>query len=269
VKPQTQGWWVDEQGEGFPLVLLHGLGANAFSWRHNVAFLAQHFRVLALDLPGHGRTPASLVSQHRLETMAQALGNWLKGQGLARFAVAGNSLGGSLALLLARDHPEEVAALILLAPAVALFRLPWIFYALRLPGLGIIIAALLGPWILPWALRLTYHRRELITPAVIQGYAPTFRPLANRLALRRLAQQAEPWPPAKVEALLRTIHQPTCILWGVEDRILPVRQAYWLATHLPQAELHFLPAVGHAPQEEAPDAVNKIIIAFLKYSLKN
>ncbi|PIU52311.1 MAG: hypothetical protein COS90_12155, partial [Deltaproteobacteria bacterium CG07_land_8_20_14_0_80_60_11] len=63
--------------------------------------------------------------------------------------------------------------------------------------------------------------------------------------------------------------QPTALIWGAQDRILPPAQGRWIKAHLPQAEFHLLPEVGHAPQEEAPAAVNKIIIDFVGRSLKN
>jgi pimeloyl-ACP methyl ester carboxylesterase len=178
-------------------------------------------------------------------------------------------LGGALALLLARTYPQRFPVLALLAPAAALAKNLWILELLRFPGIGLGVAAALGPWILPLALRLVYHRRELITPEVMAGYAATFRPLANRLAFRRLSQQVRPWPLNLVEELMRDLHQPVCLIWGTEDRVLPVAQAHWLKARLPQAELHLLPGIGHVPQEEAPETVNKIIIAFLARSLKN
>ncbi len=160
-------------------------------------------------------------------------------------------------------------ALALLAPAAALTRVPWIFYPLRLPWLGPLAAVLLGPWIIPLALRLAYHRWELITPEVVAGYALPFRDRRRRLALASLCRQLQIGPLSQVEALLQEIRQPVALIWGAKDRILPVNQAYWMKARLPQAEFHLLPEVGHAPQEEAPAAVNKIIIAFLTRSLKN
>ncbi|MEW6388394.1 MAG: alpha/beta fold hydrolase [Thermodesulfobacteriota bacterium] len=263
------GWCFDEAGQGFPLVLLHGLGASSFSWRHNLAPLSRHFRVLAPDLPGHGQTPASLGGDFRLETLVQGVAHFLDRQRVEQAALAGNSLGGGLALLLARQYPERFPALALLAPAAALHRLPPVFALLALPGMGLLAAALLGPWILPYALRLAYHRQELVTPTEIAGYSPTFRPWANRRALRQICRQVCHWPPSRIETLLPEIRQPTALIWGAQDRILPVPQAFWLKDRLPQAEMRLLPEVGHAPQEEAPETVNKIIIAFLERSLKN
>jgi pimeloyl-ACP methyl ester carboxylesterase len=256
-------------GAGPDLVLLHGLGASSFSWRHNLDPLARHFRVWAPDLPGHGRSPAEPWGDYRLEALAGEVLSFMNRQGLGRAALGGNSLGGALALLLAGRQPERVAALVLLAPAAAPDRLPFLFYPLRLPALGWILATLLGPWVIPPALRLIYHHRDRITPEVISGYAAPLRDRRRRLALRRLCQQAQVWPRPRLEELLNQIRQPVALIWGERDRILPPAQALFLQARLPQAELHLLPEVGHAPQEEAPNAVNKIIIAFLTRSLKN
>jgi len=255
-------WHCREAGEGPPVLLLHGLGASSFSWRELLPRLASRFRLLAPDLPAHGATPAAATPDFRLPTLVNGLLALLDRRGIRRCAVAGNSLGGGLAVLLAAQAPERVTALALLDPAVVLKRYPLLFQPLRLPLLGPLTALALGPWIVPLGLKLAYHRRELITPEVVAGYAPTFRPLANRLGLMRLARENDPWPPEEVKALLARLHQPVVILWGEKDRILPVSQAAELHALLPQARLHLLPEVGHAPQEEAPEATAEILIAF-------
>jgi pimeloyl-ACP methyl ester carboxylesterase len=171
--------------------------------------------------------------------------------------------------MLARDYPERVSALILLAPAAALTRMPYLFYPLKLPGLGPLLALLLGPWIVPFALGLAYHRRELITPEVVAGYAAPFREPRRRLALASLCRQAQIPPLAEIEVMLAQLRPPVTIIWGEGDRILPVSHARWLKDRLPRAEMHVLPEVGHAPQEEAPQTVNEIIIDFLIRSINN
>ena len=263
-------WHFEEAGDGPPLLLLHGLGASAFSWRHNLGPLSRHFKVLAPDLPPHGRSPDPLDGDYRLEALVRGLVDFLDLHSLPKAALIGNSLGGALALLLARNYPERVSALILLAPAAALTRLPYILYPLRLPGLGQMLAPLiLGPWIMPFALRLIYHRGEQITPEVIAHYAKPFRERQRRLALASLCRQVQLPPLEEIAALLSGIHQPLSMIWGEQDRILPVRQAFWLKERLPNSELHLLPEVGHAPQEEAPAPVNEIIIDFLTRSRNN
>lgn len=263
-------WNFTGEGQGPPLLLLHGLGASGFSWRNNLGVLSGHFRVVAPDLPPHGRSPAPPDGDYSLEGMVQGIIDFMDRVGIPRAALAGNSLGGSLALLLARDYPERVSALILLAPAAALTRLPFIFYPLRLPGLGKMLAPLLlGPWIIPLALSLIYYHRELITPQVVSGYAAPFREPRRRLALASLCRQVQLPPLSAVEAMLAQLKAPTAIIWGEKDLILPVSHAQWLRERLPQAEMHLLPAVGHAPQEEDPALVNEIIIDFLTRSINN
>lgn len=256
-------WYFESQGQGPVLLLLHGLGASSFSWRHNLTPLAAHLRVFAPDLPGHGRSPAPLDGDYHAEALTRGVLEFMDRQGIERAAVAGNSLGGGLALFLARDYPERITALILLDPAVAMSQIPRTLAPLRLPGLGLLAGALLGPWILPWILRRVYYRGEIITPEVVEGYAAPYRDLGRRLALRRVVRQLQIPPGAEIEELLGKIRQPVALIWGEEDRILPVHQARWIKARLPQAQLHLLPEVGHAPQEEAPAAVNKIIIDFL------
>jgi pimeloyl-ACP methyl ester carboxylesterase len=265
----TQTWFCQKAGQGFPLVLLHGLGASSFSWRKNIGPLSRHYQVFAPDLPAHGRTPPDAVPDFDLATLTRELVRLLDRQGVAQAALAGNSLGGTLALLLARDYPERFPALVLLAPAVAVSRLPWLFYPLRLAFLGAAMAALLGPWTARLALNYSYYRRELITPEVIAGYEPTFHTLAQRLALRQLISRVDPLPSPQLADLLGQVPQPLCLIWGKQDRVLPPKQGVWLKQRLPRAELQILPKVGHAPQEEAPELVNEIIIAFLARSLKN
>jgi pimeloyl-ACP methyl ester carboxylesterase len=262
-------WHVEIQGQGPNLVLLHGLGASSFSWRHNRAPLARHFRVITPDLPGHGRSPAPPQADYRVAALVRGVLDFLDWHGLETAVLGGNSLGGGLSLLLAGEHPDRVPALVLLAPAAVLTRIPYTFYPLRLPVLGYALAVLLGPWFLPLFLRLVYCHPERLIPEAAPGYGSPYRDRRRRLALRQVCRQLEIRPLEEIAALLHRLTQPTVLIWGERDRILPAAQGRWLKQHLPQAAFHLLPQVGHAPQEEAPAAVNKIIIDFLGHSLKN
>jgi pimeloyl-ACP methyl ester carboxylesterase len=262
-------WFVEIAGQGPDLMLLHGLGASSFSWRHNRAPLARHFRVITPDLPGHGQSPAPPDGDYRVETLVQGLHDFLDWHKVEKVVLGGNSLGGSLSLLLARKCPERVRALVLLAPGAAMTHMPYAFYPLRVPFLGYAIVALLGPWFVPWYLRLVYCHPETLIPEEVSGYTHPYRGLRHRLALRQLCRHLEVRPLEEIANLLQRLTQPTTLIWGECDRILPPAQGLWIKSHLPQAEMHLLPEVGHAPQEEAPAEVNKIIIDFLGRSLNN
>ncbi|HZE20528.1 MAG TPA: alpha/beta fold hydrolase, partial [Desulfobaccales bacterium] len=178
-------WYVEIQGQGPDLVLLHGLGASSFSWRHNRAALSRHFRVITPDLPGHGRSPAPPQGDYRIDSLLRGVLDFLDWHNLTTVALGGNSLGGGLSLLAAAAQPERIAALTLLAPAAAVPRVPFAFYPLRLPVLGYAVAALLGPWFLPLFMRLIYYDAGRMIPEAAAGYAPPYRDLHRRLALRQ------------------------------------------------------------------------------------
>jgi pimeloyl-ACP methyl ester carboxylesterase len=262
-------WYVEISGQGPDLVLLHGLAASSFSWRHNRDALARHFRVITPDLPGHGKSPALRHADYRVEALVQGVLDFLDWHKLKTVVLGGNSLGGGLCLLLARECPKRVRALVLLAPAAAMTALPSAFYPLRLPILGHAVAALLGPWFLPWFMRLIYYHPDRMIPEAVPGYAPPYRDLDHRLALRQICRQLEIRPLQEIADLLQHLTQPTALIWGEQDRILPPVQGLWIKSHAPQAEFHLLPEAGHAPQEEVPAIVNKIIIDFLGGSLNN
>lgn len=262
-------WYVEIAGQGPDLVLLHGLGASSFSWRHNRTALSRHFRVITPDLPGHGKSPALRHADYRIEALRQGILDFLDWHRLKTVILGGNSLGGGLSLLVARKRPDQVRALVLLAPAAAATRVPYAFYPLRLPVLGHAVAALLGPWFLPWFMRLVYCHPEQMIPEAVAGYAPPYRDLSHRLALLQVCRQVEVQPLKEIADLLQHLTQPTSLIWGAHDRILPPAQGHWIKSYMPQAEFHLLPEVGHAPQEEAPAMVNKIIIDFLGRSLNN
>ena len=189
-------WYVEIAGQGPDLVLLHGLGASSFSWRHNRALLSRHFRVITPDLPGHGRSPAPLDADYRAEALVRGVVDFLDWQGLDTVALGGNSLGGGLSLVLARERPARVSALVLLAPAAAMTRIPYAFLPLRLPVLGYAAAILLGPWLLPWFMRLVYCHPERLIPRRWRATPP---PTGTSAAAWRCARSAgplrfAPWP---------------------------------------------------------------------------
>ena len=193
------------------------------------------------DLPGHGLSPAPLDADYRTEALVRGVADFLDWQGLDTVALGGNSLGGGLSLLLARERPARVSALVLLAPAAALTRVPYAFWPLRLPVMGAAAAALLGPWLLPWFMRRVYCHPERLIPEAVAGYAPPYQELRRRLALRQVCRQLEIRPLAEIAALLRGLAQPTALIWGEQDRILPTAQATGWPRTCPRGNFVFSP----------------------------
>lgn len=261
---ELQWWHWQQTGTGPPLLLLHGLGGSRFSWRRTVPALARSFTVFTLDLPGHGQAPVFPERDWSLEALAAEILIFLDHQGLEQPVLVGHSLGGTLAILLAGCQPQRFPALILLAPGILLAHLPLLLVPLRFPGLDHLAPFVVGPWLIPWILRRLYYDPRQVTPEVIAGYQRPFRRLARRREVAQLCRHLKLWPLAAQERWLTRLTLPTLIIWGEADRLFPVGQARRLQRLLPQAAAFTIPGVGHNPQEEAPERVHDLMIAFLR-----
>jgi pimeloyl-ACP methyl ester carboxylesterase len=240
-------------GTGDPLVLLHGFAAESSSWRPFSQAVARtdgcEAGMLAVDLPAHGKSPEG--SAGSLEEMIAALENTLLDAGITRCHLVGHSFGGALALAIAARHSQlEVASLTLLAPV----------------GLGPEVngAFLRG---LTEATRRTsfaaWLKQLFADPARMdEGFVATSTQQLERPEVRkRLAAVADTFFPDGTQMLdLRNLFSdlsmPVRVLWGQQDRILPVRHAEGLPGHV---AVHRFAGVGHLPYFEAETQVARIV----------
>ncbi len=232
--------------QGTPVVFLHGFGSDQTSWRGVWSRLEATHRILAIDLPGHGRSEApSRVSFDGLVDAVQAV---LQEEGLCRFHLVGHSLGGAVALALVEAGAVDIRSLCLLAPV----------------GLGAEIdgAFLSGltrsereESLAPWLRRL-FADPDIVTPAFVRATLRSRSPASRAFqeALRD-AVFADGTQTVMLRHVLDRITMPTKILWGSRDAIIPVRHA----RHLPgPVALHSLSS-GHMPQLEQPRSVAALI----------
>lgn len=105
-----------EEGQGDPMVLLHGLTANLFVWDAWAQRLSEHFRVIRLDLPGHGLTGPDPKERYGWPQVADLVVRFLDQLGVGRATLVGNSFGGAIAWQIAARHPQRVDRLVLVAP---------------------------------------------------------------------------------------------------------------------------------------------------------
>lgn len=229
-------------GNGLPVVLLHSLGGRADHWLYTQPFLsAAGLRVTSLDLPGHG---ASGVPTGELSP--RWMGRCLAASLDRPTLLVGNSLGGWVALRAYLERPEHILGICLIASA-GLTGMPT--QPEKLPfgsgARGLVDTLLEAVFFDPG--RVAPEARQ----ALIGGlFAP---------ALLRLSSEG-----ALSEADLRRIRCPVLILWGREDRILPLRWADHFAAGLPMHKLLTLPRCGHLPQLEFPVEINRELLAFAK-----
>jgi pimeloyl-ACP methyl ester carboxylesterase len=225
--------WV-QAGAGPPLVLLHGYGGSARWWARNLAPLARSHTVYALDLPGFGAS--RLSGSYSFSRVTELLASWMEANGITPAVVVGHSMGGQLAMLLAASHPAKVCALVLIAPA-------GIPFDTHLVGIA------------RQAFRSRAGGDARFTPIVVLG--------SLRAGPRIMWQAVGEIRSVDVRPVLAAVLAPSLILWGDQDRLLPVRNAAPLAAAIKGAELRVVPGAGHNLFFDDPGLVNTAIGEFL------
>ena len=253
-----------DAGRGPPVVLLHGLGASMYAWRKNVgAMAAAGFRVIAFDNRGFGLSdkPAVPYDNAAYARLAIAL---LDSLGISDAVLVGHSMGGAIAAEVAIEYPQRVRGLVLVGSAGLGAREPLLFRVARWPVLGPAVLAFRGRGFTARLLKATYFDPSKVTESdVDQYYAPVAQPAYGR-ALRAVLRQ---FHFDGLKGRLDKIEAPTVVLWGEEDRWVPLGLGRALAAGITRSAFVSVPHAGHSVQEEAPDEVNHLVIRFLKDGL--
>jgi pimeloyl-ACP methyl ester carboxylesterase len=257
-----------EEGHGPATVLIHGLGGFAESWRHNIPDLGRHGRVIALDLPGSGRS-GKPQRAYTLEFLARALDGLLRGLGVERVRLVGHSLGGAVAARYAVEQPGRVERLALLGAAVPGFDLrpSWIYRTLSVRGLGEILSSFLTPGICATALERCFAEpdAEEIRFFVEHEYAAraSREGRAAYLSLLRSVRGDFSEGADVYRAALTRLGRGVLVVHGLQDRVVPLVHARQVAEGLGLAQPRWLDRCGHFPQIEHASAVNACLTEFL------
>jgi pimeloyl-ACP methyl ester carboxylesterase len=251
-------------GRGAPVVFLHGLGASMYAWRRNLAAVAAAgFRVIAFDNRGFGLSDKPPAPYDNAAYARLAIG-FMDSLRLTDAVLVGHSMGGAIAAQVAIEYPPRVRGLVLVGSAGLGAREPLLFRVARWPVLGPAALALRGRGFTARLLRSTYFDPGKVTDAdVDQYYAPVAQAEYGR-ALRGVLQQ---FRFTALEGRLDRIAAPTLVLWGEEDRWVPMGLGRALAAGITRSAFVSVPHAGHSVQEEAPDEVNHLVIRFLKDGL--
>ncbi len=246
------------------IVLLHGFGDSFTSWEKWLPVLATDYRVVTLDLPGHGLSRAPEGYVLTTAGLVDAVEGCAAAAGLTRFALAGNSMGGGVAWSYALRHPERLTALVLVDaagwPQKPSGPVPLAFRILRYRAGRWLLAHIDNRPLIAEGLRTDVHDPAVITPALIDRWAEFQRAPGHRAILMSISPAS--FATASDDALAR-IHVPTLVLHGASDPLIDVDSARRFATAIPGATLTIYPGVGHLPQIEIPDRSARDVAAFL------
>jgi len=251
-----------EAGRGDPVVLVHGLGGSTFSFRYTIPELAQHHRVVALDLRGFGYTERPADGDYSLTAQATLVHQVMGRLGIERAAVVGHSMGGNVALRLALDYPERVSRLVLVDAATdhEFLRRSHAADLVMAAAPILSLVTLQRARFRRNAIRAVVHDPAFVTPEVVEGY---FRPLRMRGQARAFALLAR-HVRRDAPLALEQVRPRTLVLWGEHDRLVPLARGEELARRLPNARLEVVRSAGHLPLEEQPAICNRLLLEFLR-----
>lgn len=242
--------------EGRPLVLIHGSNASLHTWEPWVKILGQDYRVISLDLPGHGLTGANPANVYDNASYVGVVDALLQKLGIEHAVIGGNSMGGGVSWMYALAHPEKVDALLLVdaggQPYSKSGNTPIGFRLMRMPVIKEAARFIAPRSIFESSVRTSMSVQSKIDDALIDRYWELNRYPGNREATMQRFSATGNRNAASPEKLA-TIKVPVMIMWGEEDNLIPVSSARWFADAMPQAKLVIYPKVGHIPMEEIPE----------------
>ena len=268
-------------GSGRPIVLVHGLGGSHLNWIAVAPRLADHGRVYAVDLAGHGRTP-SLSRSARVGANRLLLGRFLEAVAREPVVLMGNSMGGYLTIAQAAAEPAKVSSLVLVGSAVPLApgahfdpRVTAMFFAMALPGVGgalMLGRHLRGPeQMVRDMLSLCCVDPSRVSREVFDAHVELVREravngrvngrdflTAQRSLMVRLMRRRQFYE------MVATIRSPALIVQGDRDRLVRIEAARVLAAARPDWRFEVLEGIGHVPQLEAPERFLAVVEPWLR-----
>ena len=242
-----------------PVLFVHGFGGDKEGWLLMASCFRRTLGLVIPDLPGFGDADAIPKERASARDQAAALARLLDVAGATRAHVVGNSMGGGIALRLAKDFPERVASLTLIGLVGPVVEKSEVGHAFDRGGNPLLVDS--------------PEDMERLFKLVAERLPPSPRALRRYIAHSRFSRRDiesslfEGWVYPKdgdgVPTDLRAISAPALVIHGAKDRVIHPATGRALAEGLPNARLHILDDIGHVPQMEAPKRTAEIIEAFI------
>ena len=254
----------DRGGAGPPALFVHGFGSSKYTWRAVCAGLADVFSYHAIDLPGAGESPVPPSFGFSLEDLSDVVARYIVANDLKSLTIVSSSLGAAITFMaILRNFPSlapRISSLCVIDGACYPQRFPFFIELLRWPIVTKLsdgsdppqeMAEFLARTVLGYLL----FDASRITEERAQEYAGYITSRENRRAIGKIARALDMAVLSRYVPLLKTIKMPTLIIWGNEDRVVPVANGRRLERDLPNAQMSVIERCGHLPQEERPEDV--------------
>jgi len=243
------------------IILLHGFLSSSFSYRKLIPYLTSDFNIITVDLPPFGQSGKTYRYTYSFENIARSIIELIEAKGLQSICLIGHSMGGQIALQLANIRPDLVQRIVLLCSSGYLPSFPRKMKALSyLPFFSLGVRHYLAKSGLEKNLKKVVYNQELIDDAMRQGYLQPFT--EGRQIFRALGRMVRDKRVDLLKEDLQKIHTPCLLIWGREDKVVPLKIGKRLASDLPNANLVILNDTGHLLPEEKPAEVASYIKNF-------
>jgi pimeloyl-ACP methyl ester carboxylesterase len=260
----TRFWTAGDQGD--TIILVHGIMNSIDLWSGNMPALAENHRVYAMDLPGFGLTdkiPMKTPSQG-----ARFIDDFMKTQNVDKATLIGHSLGGGCVLQYAILYPDKVSRLVLISSLGFGRKVHLFFKLLSLPVIGDFLSRPSRSGTKK-SLSTGIYNQSVVTDELVETlYRFSALPGYQKalLSVVRSSTSLRGLRPDLIRPIienLSTIKAPTLIIWGKEDRVLPLDDAYVALENMPNAQLKVFEGCGHFMHLEHPDEFNSLVREFL------
>ena len=250
------------QTDSIPIILIHGTGASLHTFDDWTNKLKYSKRVIRLDLPAYGLTGPFVDRDYSILNYTSFLKEFLETLDIKQCIIAGNSLGGEIAWNFALEKPDIVKKLILINsggfPSFSK-SVPIAFRLAQTPVINKVVRFITPFFIVKSSVENVYFDKSKVTDSLVERYFDLCLREGNRQAfIDRLGIGKR-----NNYINISNIKQPTLILWGADDLLIPVENAYKFQNSLPNNKLVILENSGHVPMEENPFESIKHVIEFL------
>lgn len=252
------------QTDTIPIVLIHGTGASLHTFNSWSDRLKKSNRVIRVDLPAYGLTGPFPDKNYTMANYTAFLKDFLTALNIKQCVLAGNSLGGAIAWNFTLEQPSMVTKLILINASgypIASKSVPIAFSLATIPVINKLLTFITPRFLVRSSVENVYFDNSKVTDLVVERYFNLTLRAGNRKAfVDRLKIPKD----TSTHKNIKNIQQPTLILWGAEDLLIPVENAYKFQKDLPNNTLVILENTGHTPMEESPLESLAPVISFLK-----
>lgn len=267
----VEAHWRDEGNPNArPILLIHGFSASLHTWEPWVRELGGEYRMISVDLPGHGLTRTPAGYKPTIEGYADFVDAFMEKTSLDKAIVVGSSMGGNTAWMMALRHPDRVDSLVLVGASgwreesnEGSQQEPLVFKLLRTPVVGPLLMNLDNSRLVRGGLEASFVDKSLVDDAMVKRYVDMARAPNHRPVLLAITVSRDERAIATRESLAK-IATPTFILHGDQDNLVPVAGATLFRDAIPGAQAVIYENIGHIPQEEIPARSAQDLRTFLK-----